>query len=197
MEDMKNQMEGLNKAQKAIVDEYEDHLSKLRAEVSLHTLAASKNSSSKRNPCSLSLVRPVRWLVRQWQQWKILGKSWLKANEYEDHLSKLRAEVSSRTLAASKNSSSKRNPCSLSLVRPVRWLVRQWQQWTILGKSWLKANEYEDHLSKLRAEVSSRTLPASKNSSSKWNPCSLSLVRPVRWLVRQWQQWTILLWILM
>lgn len=33
MEDMKNQMEGLNKAQKAIVDEYEDHLSKLRSEV--------------------------------------------------------------------------------------------------------------------------------------------------------------------
>ena len=47
MEDMKNQMEGLNKAQKAIVDEYEDHLSKLRAEVSLRTLAASKNSSCK------------------------------------------------------------------------------------------------------------------------------------------------------
>ncbi|XP_076435991.1 centrosomal protein of 63 kDa-like [Babylonia areolata] len=33
MEDMKNQMEGLNKAQKAIVDEYEDHLSNLRSEV--------------------------------------------------------------------------------------------------------------------------------------------------------------------
>ncbi|KAK7091070.1 centrosomal protein of 63 kDa-like [Littorina saxatilis] len=33
MEDVKNQMEGLNKAQKAIVDEYEDHLSSLRAEV--------------------------------------------------------------------------------------------------------------------------------------------------------------------
>ncbi|KAK7466556.1 hypothetical protein BaRGS_00037340 [Batillaria attramentaria] len=33
MEDMKSQMEGLNKAQKAIVDEYEDHLSKLRSEV--------------------------------------------------------------------------------------------------------------------------------------------------------------------
>lgn len=32
---MKNQMEGLNKAQKAIVLEYEDHLSKLQAEVRL------------------------------------------------------------------------------------------------------------------------------------------------------------------
>ena len=42
MEDMKNQMEGLNKAQKAIVDEYEDHLSKLRAEVSSRTHCIQK-----------------------------------------------------------------------------------------------------------------------------------------------------------
>lgn len=47
MEDMKNQMEGLNKAQKAIVDEYEDHLSKLRAEVSSHADTQEKQQCWK------------------------------------------------------------------------------------------------------------------------------------------------------